>query len=223
MPLTLAQVKKDPYLYQFIEASERYISKLGFTEHGFRHVNLVSDIARNVAERVGFSKHKQELAAIGGYLHDIGNFIGRTQHEYWGVFIAYPRLIELSATPKEIEVISNVISSHEKRGSKIFSKVAAVVVLADKSDVHRSRVEEDINIVELTEDIHNRVNYAVTDSFLEVNIRRERITLKLKIDTNAISVMEYFEIFTERMVYCREAAKFLGYRFGLVINKTRLL
>jgi metal-dependent HD superfamily phosphatase/phosphodiesterase len=220
--ITLDQIKKHPQIQAFIRATDNFIQQWGFTEHGFRHVNLVADISRNVAREVGFTKEDQELCSIAAYLHDTGNFIGRTWHHYWSSLLVYPILRELKMNPDDITVILNAITAHDKHDIKIVTKIAAVVILADKSDVHRSRVPK-ADIAHLDEDIHSRVNYAVTKSFLEVDNKQKRIILKITIDTKIVPLMEYFEIFTERMEFCRTAAEYLGYKFGLIINKTELL
>ncbi len=220
--LTLEKIKQHPQIKAFIKATDNFIQQWGFTEHGFRHVTLVSNIGRNVAREIGLTEREQELCAIAGYLHDLGNFIGRTWHHYWASLLVYPILRELGMDPEELTVVLNAITAHDKHDIKIVTKVAAVLVLADKSDVHRSRVPA-ADISHLEEDIHSRVNYAVTKSFLEVDSKQNRIILRINIDTKIVPVMEYFEIFTERMVFCRTAAEYLGYKFGLVINETELL
>lgn len=220
--LTLDQIKKHPQIQAFVRATDNFIQQWGFTEHGFRHVNLVADIARNVAREIGLNKKEQELCAIAAYLHDSGNFIGRTWHHYWSSLLVYPILREIGMDPDDIVLVLNAITAHDKHDIKIVTKIAAVVILADKSDVHRSRVPQ-ADIAHLDEDIHSRVNYAVTKSFLEVDSKKKRIILKINIDTKIVPVMEYFEIFTDRMVFCRTAAEYLGYNFGLVINETELL
>ena len=220
--LTLDQIKKHPQIKAFVRATDNFIQQWGFTEHGFRHINLCSDIARNVAREVGLDKREQELCAIAAYLHDTGNFLGRTWHHYWGSLLVYPILRELGMDPDDLVLVLNAITAHDKQDIKIVTPIAAIVALADKSDVHRSRVPK-ADIAHLEDDIHSRVNYAVTKSFLEVEKKTKRIILKITIDTKIVPVMEYFEIFTERMAFCRLAAEYLGYQFGLVINDTKLL
>ncbi len=167
------------------------------------------------------SKEEQELTAIAGFCHDIGNFVGRTQHHYWGAILF--QQVFCGENPKNTSLIMQAIANHDKGlEMKLASPISAIVVLADKSDVHRSRVLEG-KIDKIKEDIHDRVNYATTFSKLKIDKQRKKIALTLKIDTNFTSIMEYFEIFTDRMAYCRDSAKYLGYNFGLVINKFKLL
>src|SRR3989344_1678893 len=183
--VTLEQIKKHPQIQAFVRATDNFIQQWGFTEHGFRHVNLVSDIARNVAREVGLDKKEQELCSIAAYLHDTGNFIGRTWHHYWSSLLAYPILLELKMDPDDLVLVLNAITAHDKQDIKIVTKIAAIVALADKSDVHRSRVPK-ADIAHLEDDIHSRVNYAVTKSFLEVDSKKKLITLKMTIDTKIV-------------------------------------
>lgn len=192
-----------------------------YTDHGLRHANLVSDRARTIAKEVGLSAREQELASIAAFCHDMGNFMGRTQHHYWGGLL-FHQVFHDMMLPEEVAMISQAIANHDKEEMKFTHKISAVVVLADKSDVHRSRVYKK-PIAKIKEDIHDRVNYAVTFSKLGLEKEKNRVVLELTIDTQFVPVMEYFEIFTERMSYCRKAAKYLGWEFGLVINNFKLL
>lgn len=221
MKLTLAKINDDPRIIGFIQQTEKVLKIEGFTEHGFRHAKLVSDRARTIAKEIGLTKREQELCAIGGYCHDMGNFLGRTQHHYWGALM-FGELYLKEADPKETILIMQAIANHDKAEMKMSSPISAVVVLADKSDVHRNRVLTK-SISKIKEDIHDRVNYATTSSKLGIDKKNKEIKLSLKIDTNFVSILEYFEIFTARMVYCRQSAEYLGYRFTLEINKLKLL
>jgi uncharacterized protein len=219
----LNEVKNNPQVLEFIKQTEKTLSALSFTDHGLRHLNLVTDRARYIAKNVGLSTREQELSEIASFCHDMGNFLSRSHHNYFAALL-FQQIFMNDFEPDEMATIMQAISNHDKQQEDInfVNPVAAVVVLADKSDVHRSRVTVE-NIEEIKSDIHDRVNYATTESAIKVDGAKKQITLTLKIDTNFCSIMEYFEIFTERMVFCRRAAEFLGYQFGIIINKTRLL
>ncbi|HCJ10668.1 MAG TPA: phosphohydrolase [Clostridiales bacterium] len=193
---------------------------MGYTEHGQRHAALVANIARNILERLGHPGREAELAAIAGYLHDIGNVISRQNHEQIGGLVALRVLDRLGMPPSETAMVVAAIGNHGEDVGVPVNNLAAALLLADKSDVHRSRVR---NPEMASFDIHDRVNYAAEHSFLRVDDRRKAITLEIKIDTKISPVMDYFEIFLTRMVLCRRAASFLGCDFELVINGVRLL
>jgi len=161
------------------------------------------------------------MAAIAAFCHDMGNFITRDYHHYFGALL-FHQVFHNDFTPKELTLIMHAIANHDKEEMKFYHPIAAIVVLADKSDVHYSRViVKDLN--KIKKDIHDRVNFATKSSRLKIDKRKKRITLTLKIDTSFVPIMEYFEIFTKRMVYCRKAAEYLNYSFGLVINNFKLL
>lgn len=208
-------------MLSFIDAGNTYLGVLGYTDHGQRHARLVASISANVLERLGYSRREQELAAIAGYLHDIGNVVSRPLHAQVGALIAGRILQEMGMAPDEIAEVMAAIGNHEPEDStQAVSAVSAAVILADKSDVHRSRVRnQDVN----TFDVHDRVNYAATKSFLRVDGDLKLVTLELSIDTEISPVMEYFEIFLTRMLACKRACEFLGTRFQLSVNGVRLL
>jgi len=219
--ITLNDVKNNAQIANFIKQTEEAMTALSYTNHGVRHTNLVADRARQISKNIGLTQREGELASIAGYCHDMGNFLTRTFHHYYAALL-FHQIFQHEMEPEEISTVMQAISNHDKEEMNFSHSVAAVLVLADKSDVDRSRVtEKDMEKIKL--DIHDRVNYAATGSNLKVDKQKKRITLTLKIDTNFCPIMEYFEIFTERMVFCRTAAQFLGYDFGLVINKFRLL
>lgn len=220
MDITLAEVKREPVIETYIRKADEHLGAMGFTEHGFRHANLVSNIARNIMTRLSFSPRQGELAAIAGYIHDIGNMINREDHAQTGAIIAERVLTKLDMRPEEIAVIVGAIGNHEEEHGHAVNAISSALILADKSDVHRTRVR---NPDPATFDIHDRVNYAVTRSFLDVNDGEKTITLDLTIETRICPVMEYFEIFLLRMIMCRRAAEFLGATFNLIINKAKLL
>lgn len=219
--VTLKDVKNNAQIVEFINQTDKAMNALSYTNHGLRHTGIVSDRAMQIAKAIGLSEREIELAGIAGFCHDMGNFMSRTNHHYFAGLL-FMQIFQNQFDPKEMAQIMQAIAEHDKPEMSFTSSIAAVLVIADKSDVHRSRVSQ-TKMEDIKKDIHDRVNYATTDSGLKIDSREKRITLTLKIDTNFVQVMEYFEIFTERMAFCRTAAKFLGYDFGLIINKFRLL
>lgn len=217
---TLEDVKRDPEVQAFITKANEYTGVIGYTEHGARHANLTSSIAGNVLRRLGHDEREAHLAGIAAYLHDIGNLVSRANHEHTGAMLADRILARLGMVADERAVVMSAIGNHEESHGEPVSAVGAAVILADKSDVHRSRVR---NPDPATLDIHDRVNNAVEHSFLRVEEKSKTITLELTIDTALSQVMEYFEIFLGRMLMCRRAATFLGCDFKLQINGTKLL
>jgi len=220
MLVTLDIVRRDREVQVFIRKADENLGVLGYTEHGPRHCGLVADIAENVLLRLGYPARTAELAAIAGYLHDVGNGISRLDHGIASALICQRVLERLGMSADEYVEVMCAIGNHEEQYGEAVSALAAAVILGDKSDVHRSRVRV---IDPDTDDIHDRVNMATTRSSLSVDDEARTITLELEIDTAIIQVMQYFEIFLDRMVMCRRAAEFLGCRFGIVINGTRLL
>ncbi len=216
----LEEVKRDSEVEAFITKANEYTGVLGYTEHGSRHANLTSNIAYNVLRRLGLDERMVQLAAIAAYLHDIGNLVSRANHEHTGATLADRILLRLGMPADERAVVMGAIGNHEERHGEAVSAAGAAVILADKSDVHRTRVR---NPDPATFDIHDRVNYAVEHSFLRVDEKSRTITLELTIDTAISQVMEYFEIFLDRMLMCRRAAVFLGCDFKLQINGAKLL
>jgi len=220
MDLTYQLVKNDPQINGFIRATERYLSELGFTDHGFRHLTIVADRARKLARELNLSTQEQELAAIAGYCHDLGNFMGREMHHYWSALLLSQILIPQIDQTAELATILQAIANHDRNDLNTNNKIAAILVIADKSDVHRSRVKQK-SLRKIKEDIHDRVNYAVNDNDLTVNKKTTEIVLKLTIDTTWVDPLDYFQIFMERMTACREAARIFGYKFVLIINNFR--
>lgn len=218
--VTLEDVKKNPIIKTLIRVGNENLEVMGFTEHGFRHISLVSSIAYNVLRLLGFSQRDAELASIAGYMHDIGNSVNRNGHHLSGAILAYYILDDLGMCPDELFTVVAAIGNHDEQTGQPVSSVAAALILADKSDVHRSRVrsKRDTGF-----DIHDRVNYAVERSFLRVDAEEKHISLELDIDSQISPVMDYFEIFLTRMFMCRRAAKFLGCTFALEINGKKLV
>ena len=221
--IRLDVVKADREVQGFIRQANKNLGVLGFTEHGFRHVGLVSSISRNVLRLLGYDGRQQELAAIAGYTHDIGNVVSRHGHATTGAILAHPILTRLGMSPDDVAVVLGAIGSHgddHHRLGEPIHPVSAALILADKSDVHRSRVR---NNDPTSFDQHDRVNYAATSSFLRVDAAAKTITLELSIDTEMAPVMEYFEIFLPRMLMSRHAALLLECGFHITINQTVVL
>lgn len=218
--ITLEDVKKNPVVNSFIEAANDYLGAVGYTEHGFRHVSLVASVAHNTLSHLDFPAPLPELAGIAGYLHDIGNVVNRQDHGQSAALIAMRILNEMGVSPEDIAIIISAIGNHEEEIGDPVNPVAAALILADKSDVHKTRVR---NPKMIGADIHDRVNYAVERSFLNVDNKKKTVRLELTVDTKISQVMEYFEIFMSRMIMCRRAAKLLGCNFELVINERKLL
>lgn len=220
LKVTVKDLERDEVAMTYINRANKYLNVLGFTSHGLRHVKLASDIARNIVLRLGYSAEEAELAAVAAFLHDIGNVCGRDHHEQSGALMAKAVLDRLEVEPKYTAEVMLAIGNHEERTGDPVSLTSAAVILADKTDVHRSRVE---TMDPLDFDIHDQVNYAVTKSFLDVNKAQRTINLELTIDTKVAGIVEYFEIFLDRMKMAQMAARFLKTRFELTINGTKLM
>ena len=192
----------------------------GYTEHSLRHIAIVSERAGKILHELGYDERTVELAKIAGYLHDIGNCVNRVDHAHSGAIIAYNILKEMGMNIKERTEIMMAIGNHDENTGTAVSAISAAIILADKSDVHRSRVRNK-NLSNF--DIHDRVNYAVTDAELNLDSKKRIISLNLTIDTNICPVLDYFEIFMQRTMMSKYAAKFLNIWFELVINDTKLL
>ncbi|MEO0084584.1 MAG: HD domain-containing protein, partial [candidate division WOR-3 bacterium] len=204
----------------YIAQADRYLEVIGYTEHGSRHARLVAKNAYNILRELGYNERMCEMAAIAGYLHDIGNVVSRERHEQISALIARDILTRLKMPAQDIaEIISALGNHHEENGNPV-SEISAALILADKADVHQSRVR---NPEFIKFDIHDRVNYAVKRSTLTVNRSERKIIFNLTIDTTIAPVMDYFEIFLSRMVISRRAADFLKCKFELVINNTKLI
>ncbi len=217
--ITLREVKANPKVQTLIEGANNVMRAMGYTEHGHRHAGVVSTITRHILENHGVSGREAELGQIAAYLHDIGNVITRVNHPISGAGLAFNLLSEMGMPTEEIAPILGAIGNHEELVGTPISAMSAALIIADKSDVHYSRVQ---NPILETYDIHDRVNAAVQKSRVEMSAETKLITLILEIDTQFASVMEYFEIFLSRMVMCRKAADVLGYRFSLNVDGTLL-
>lgn len=219
-PTLLDQIAEHPVITTYIQLADQFTAELGYTEHGLRHANLVGRIGYNILERLGYEPRLAELAAVAGYLHDIGNVISRHDHAQSGALMVLPILTDLGLPAADIAMVLGAIGNHEEETGHSVSPVSAAVVIADKSDVHHSRVRKD---AEIEFDIHDRVNAATRHSFVRVDPDARTITLELDIDPEISNVMEYFEIFLSRMMMCRHAAKGLGCRFRMTVNGQSLV
>jgi metal-dependent HD superfamily phosphatase/phosphodiesterase len=217
--ITLDDVKQNPKVAELISKADEYLGVIGYTEHGDRHCSLGASIAYNIMIRLGKGERRAQLAAIAGYLHDIGNVINRDYHAQTAAVMAMQILGDMGMDSKDIIEIAAAIGNHDEKDGSPVSDLCAAVILADKSDVHQSRVRTTEFI---KKDIHDRVNWAAKSSFLRVDEANKKIILEIKIDTSVSSVMEYFEIFLSRMTVCRRAAEFLGLKFELEINGQKL-
>ena len=218
--LTFKDVVKDPEVVALVAEADQQLAVLGYTEHGPRHARLVAKYARGVLVALGADERATELAAIAGYLHDVGNVVNRERHERTSALLARDILLRRGMDYRETGQVMAAIGNHDENSGNPVSDVSAALILADKADVHKSRVR---NPAFIKFDIHDRVNYAVKRSALTVRSEDRSIRLDLTVDTSVSAVMEYFEIFLSRMVISRRAADFLKCHFELVINGTRLV
>ncbi len=218
--MTYEEIRRDPAVNVYISQADASLNALGFTEHSFAHVTKVAQLAGEILERLEYPPRTVELAKIAGYLHDIGNLVNRTDHSQSGAVMAFRILDRMNFPPEEIAAIVTAIGNHDEGTGVPVNAVAAALFLADKSDVRRSRVRRQ---ADLSEDIHDRVNYSVTASQLRIDTDNRIIELELTVDTKVSSVGEYFEIFMKRMLLCRNAAKRLDMKFALTINGQALL
>ena len=213
--MTYEQVKQDEAVKVYIAQADASLKALGFTEHSFAHVTRVSQTAEAILETLGYPARTVELAKIAGYLHDIGNVVNRVDHSQSGAVMAFRILDRMNFSPEEIAAIVTAIGNHDEGTGLPVSAIAAALILADKSDVRRSRVRDKATVAL---DIHDRVNYSVTDCRLSFDEKHTSIRLTLTVDTHFSSVMEYLEIFMKRMLLCQKAAEALGLTFHLEIN-----
>ena len=218
--ITLKDIKENQELDSLIRGAQKQLNAIGYTEHGYRHISIVSKRAGDILEKLGYPERTVELARIAGYMHDIGNCVNRVDHAHSGAIMAYNILKEMEMPVDERTEIMMAIGNHDENTGTAISVISAALILADKSDVHRDRV---VNKNLSTFDIHDRVNYAVTNAELEIDEKERKIILNLTIDTNICPVLDYFEIFMQRTMMSKYAAKYLKVWFELVINGTKLL
>jgi metal-dependent HD superfamily phosphatase/phosphodiesterase len=218
--MTYEEIKKIEAVRTYIAQADASLEALGYTEHSFAHVCRVAETTGYILETLGFSQRTVELGKIAGYLHDIGNLVNRKDHSQSGAVMAWSILNDMGCDPAEVATIVTAIGNHDEGTGVPVNAVAAAMFLADKADVRRSRVR---NQDYTTFDIHDRVNYSVKKSTLKINEEKTLVKLKLSIDTKYGSVMDYFEIFMQRMILCRKAAEKLGLQFKLIINEQQLI
>lgn len=218
--ITYEEIKKNEEIRTYIQQADAALIALGYTEHSFAHVTKVAEDAGYILETLGYTEHEVELVKIAGYLHDIGNLVNRVDHSQSGAIMAFRILDHLKMNPRDISIIVSAIGNHDEGTGVAVNPVAAALIIADKSDVRRSRVRNN-DIVNF--DIHDRVNYSVKKSQLKINVEKTIIKLKLDIDQKFSPVMDYFEIFLNRMIMCRKAADTLGLQFKLIINEQQLI
>ena len=213
--VTYEQLRQDGAITTYIERADRALLALGYTEHSTAHVCRVAAVTGDILEALGHDAHTVELGRIAGYLHDVGNLVNRIDHSQSGAVMAFRLLDQRGMSPEDICTVVSAIGNHDEGTGVPIDAVSAALILADKSDVRRSRVR---NTDLASFDIHDRVNYSVTDATLRIRNDRGEIELSLTVDTRYGSIMEYFEIFLERMKLCRRAAEQLGLQFRLRIN-----
>ena len=218
--ITFEQIRNNDTINTYIRKADASLVELGYTEHSFAHVGMVANNARYILEMLGYDQRTLELVQIAAYLHDIGNLVNRADHSQSGAVMAFRILDKLGMEASEIADIVTAIGNHDEGTGRPVSAMAAALILADKSDVRRSRVR---NQDEKSFDIHDRVNYSVKKAELKINESRTLIKLKLTVDTHYGSVMDYFEIFMGRMLLCRKAAEALNLQFKLMINEQQLI
>jgi metal-dependent HD superfamily phosphatase/phosphodiesterase len=218
--VTFKDVKNDSAIAEYIRRADQSLGALGFTEHSFAHVGKAVAASEYILSTLGFEERDVELAKIAAYMHDIGNLVNRVEHSQSGAIMAFRILDNMGMPADEISTIVTAIGNHDEGTGVPVNEIAAALIIADKSDVRRSRVR---NNDFSSFDIHDRVNYSVSDSKLTISNDKKEIFLSMTIDTQYSSVMDYFEIFLDRMILCRKAAERLGLRFRLVINGQTLL
>ena len=219
MKITFEDIRNNEAVKTYIQKADESLIALGYTEHSFPHVMKVAKTASDILLTLGYSEREAELARIAGYLHDIGNVVNRIDHAQSGAVMAFRILDKMGADPEDIATIITAIGNHDESTAFPVNPIAAALILADKTDVRYTRVR---NQAFANFDIHDRVNYSVKESEVEV-VKDSHIELRLKIDTEMCAVMDYFEIFLTRMILCRKAAEKLGLQFWLVINGQRLI
>ena len=218
--ITLEEIKKNEEVQELIISAQKQMKAIGYTEHSVRHVSIVSSRAGRILETLGYPQERVELAKIAGYLHDIGNCVNRTDHAHSGAIIAYQILKDMGMPVQDRTEIMMAIGNHDEQTGTAVNDISAALILADKSDAHRDRV---VNTNMSTFDKHDKVNYAVTNSEFKIDSKSKVATLDLTIDTNICPVLDYFEIFMDRTMMSKYAAKYLNIWFELVIHGTKLL
>lgn len=212
--ITVKDIQKDPKISSLINAANKMLEAVGYTEHGPRHVGFVSATAEQILRQLGFPERECELAAIAGWVHDVGNAVNRVNHGLTGGTLLFPLLLEAGLELSEVTTIVGAVGNHEEQNGKVVSAVSTALVIADKSDAHRTRVRR---TPYNPDDIHDRVNYAISANAVEVDAQQRTIRFSIEMDDTS-SVMDFMAIYLTRMQMCEEAAHFLGCRFELVVN-----
>lgn len=220
MNVTYEDVRNSEEIRTYIKQADESLKAIGYTEHSFAHCTKVAKVAGDLSEKLGYDAHEVELARIAGFMHDIGNVVNRIDHAQSGAMMAFRILDKMGMPPEDVATVITAIGNHDEQTAAAVNAVAASLIIADKTDVRRSRVR---NRSTINFDIHDRVNYAAEKSDVILEPDSKTITLDLKINTEICAVMDYFEIFTGRMLLCRKAAEFLGLQFKLDINDVYLL
>ena len=218
--ITFDDVRNNLEVKALVEGAQKQLNALGYTEHSVRHVTMVANRAAEVLKTLEYPEERIELAKIAGYMHDIGNCVNRVDHAHTGAILAYQILKGIGMDAEKRTEIMMAIGNHDEQTGTAVSDISAALILADKSDVHRSRV---VNKNISTFDKHDKVNYAVTNSEFRISKEERKATLNLTIDTKISPVLDYFEIFMDRTMMSKHAAKYLGILFELIINDTKLL
>ena len=213
--ITFEDLQKNETVRTYIKMADQVLNVSGYTEHSYAHVTRCAGVASNILAELGYPERQIELARIAGFLHDIGNVINRDDHAQSGAIMAFIILTQMGMPPEEVCIVMSAIGNHDEKTAVPVSPVAAALILADKSDVRRSRVRHD---GVPAQDIHDRVNYSVERSQLDLDVEGKKITLSISINTELCPVMDYFEIFLNRMMLCKRAGDQLGLRFSLLIN-----
>lgn len=220
LPVTYEMVRHSAEINTYIQQADASLIALGYTEHSFAHVTRCATVASHLLEQLGADERQVELARIAGYMHDIGNLVNRVDHAQSGAVMAFRILDKMGMDPADVAAVITAIGYHDDKTAFPVNAIAAALLLADKTDVRRSRVR---NKDTISFDIHDRVNYAVEKSDLTLDTAAKTVTLTLSINTEVCAVMDYFEIFLDRMLLCRKAAEFFGLTFKLDINGLTLL
>lgn len=218
--ITYEEIRNNEEFKTYIEMGDKHLGVLGYTKHDFGHVGKVADTASKVLKELGYSDREVELAKIAGYIHDIGNMVNRDEHAQTGACLSFNILSRLGMDPQEIALVVSAVGNHDEGTGNPINPISAALIIGDKADVRRSRVR---NNDFATFDIHDRVNYAVEKAVVTVDGEERTVQLDLVIDTTICSIMEYFEIFINRMILCRKAADFLYSEFQLTINGAKVL
>ena len=212
-------IRKNKEINMLIERGNSVLKSMGYTDHSVKHAAKVAVRAGWILKSLGYNEHDIELGRIAGYMHDIGNSVNRSDHAHSGAILAYQILKDLKMSLEDVLVVMSAIGHHDESSGTAVDPISAALILADKTDVRRNRVQ---NHIKENFDIHDRVNYAALSSRLEINKDKKIMQMNLELDDNICSLMDYFEIFLERMIMCKRAAEVLGYKFKLIANGSKL-